>query len=65
MNVIEMLYYGFFGEGKNVNLDWLRRNGFWPNFDSGIYPTDYTLTRAQFEQILRKGNVDVKNVIIH
>ena len=61
MNVIEMLYFGFFGEGHNVNMDWLNRNGCWPN---GGYPTNYMLSRAQFEQILREASVDVENVII-
>lgn len=27
--VIEMLYYGYFGEGNNVNMDWLEQNGYW------------------------------------
>lgn len=62
MNVIEMLYFGFFGEGHNVTMDWLSRNGCWPN--SG-YPTNYVLSRAQFEQILREAGVDVENVIIN
>lgn len=61
MNVIEMLYFGFFGEGHNVNMDWLSRNGCWPN---GGYPTSYVLSRTQFEQILEEASVDVANVII-
>lgn len=62
MNVIEMLYFGFFGEGHNVNMDWLSRNGCWPN---GGYPTSYVLSRAQFEQILREASINVENVIIN
>ena len=62
MNVIEMLYFGFFGEGHNVNMDWLSRNGCWPN---GGYPTSYVLSRARFEQILREASIDVANVIIN
>ena len=58
----EMLYFGFFGEGHNVTMDWLSRNGCWPN---GGYPTSYVLSRAQFEQILREAGVDVENVIIN
>lgn len=62
MNVIEMLYFGFFGEGHNINMDWLSKNGCWPN---GGYPTSYVLSRAQFEQILREAAVNVEDVIIN
>ena len=34
--VIEMLYYGYFGEGNNVNMDWLEQNGYW---GSNQYPS--------------------------
>lgn len=27
--VVEMLYYGYFGEGNNINMDWLDTNGYW------------------------------------
>lgn len=60
MNIIEMLYFGFFGEGHNVNMDWLNRNGCW-----GGYPTSFVLDRAQFEKILREASIDVENVIIN
>lgn len=60
--MVNQLYFGFFGEGHNVTMDWLSRNGCWPN---GGYPTSYVLSRAQFEQILREAGVDVENVIIN
>lgn len=60
MLVIEMLYYGYFGEGNNVNMDWLEQNGYWGN----QYPTLISLGKPAFKSILEKGNVDVSNVII-
>lgn len=57
---VELVYYGYFGEGNNVNMDWLDNNGCW---GSG-YPTETKLSPKQFEMILRKGNIDVDNVII-
>jgi hypothetical protein len=61
--MIEMLYYGYFGEGNNVNMDWLDRNGYWaaPN----EYPTNVQLTPNQFKAILMEGKVDAPNVIIN
>ncbi|MGE5580249.1 MAG: hypothetical protein ACM3WU_09425 [Bacillota bacterium] len=38
--VIEMLYYGYFGAGNNVNMDWLDRNGYWGN----QYPANVQLS---------------------
>lgn len=61
--VIELVYYGFFGSGNNINLDWLDNNGLW--IDEEPYPTDIRLTEEQFKTILTEGNVDVSNVIIH
>ncbi len=63
MVVIEMLYYGYFGEGNNVNMDWLDKNGYWSN-DGSVYPTSIQLSPDQFKRILLEGNVDVSNVII-
>lgn len=58
--VIEMLYYGFFGAGNNVNWVWLRNHGHWGD----KYPTSMRLSPEQFKAILKEGNVDVSNVII-
>ena len=62
VTIIEMLYYGYFGAGNNVNMDWLERNGCWAG--QGIYPTDYRLSAQQFKKVLAEGKVDVQNVII-
>ncbi len=59
--IIEMLYYGFFGAGNNVNWAWLKNNGYWPN----SYPTITRLKPEQFNAILKEGNIDVSNVIIN
>ena len=59
--VIEMLYYGYFGEGNNVNMDWLEQNGYW---GSNQYPSLISLDSRAFKSILEKGNIDVSNVII-
>lgn len=59
--VIEMLYYGYFGERHNINMDWLDNNGFW---SSSTYPALIQLSPDNFKAILREGNIDVENVII-
>ena len=61
MNIIELLYVGYFGEGNNVNHDWLKKNGY---FLENIYPTNCILSKEQFENVLRKAKVNVSNVII-
>lgn len=63
VTVIEMLYYGYFGAGNNINMDWLDKNGFWAT--NNQYPTDVRLTAEQFKKILMEGNIDVSNVIIN
>ena len=62
MIVAELLYYGYFGAGNNVNMDWLDRNGYWAS--QGQYPTEVRLSKTQFKEILTEGNVNVSNVII-
>lgn len=57
---VELVYYGYFGEGNNVSMDWLDNNGCW----GPGYPTETRLSVSQFKNILRKGNIDVDNVII-
>ena len=58
--LIELVYYGFFGGGNNLNWVWLKNNDCWGD----TYPTSQKLSRKQFEKILEAGNVDVSNVII-
>ena len=59
--VIEMLYYGYFGAGHNVNNAWLSDKGYFP---PNIYPTLIEATPDQFQKILAEGDIDVSNVII-
>lgn len=59
--VIEMLYYGFFGAGNNINYAWLLDNGYF----NGDYPASIRVTPDQFKNILEEGEVDVSNVIIN
>ena len=59
--VIEMLYYGYFGIGHNVNNAWLSDNGF---FSYDEYPANIQVSPNQFRTILKEGDIDVSNVII-
>lgn len=59
--IIEMLYYGFFGQGNNINHAWLTSNGY---FAAGVYPAQNRATPEQFKSILKEGAVDVSNVVI-
>ena len=65
MFVIEMLYYGYFGAGNNINNDWLIKNGYWCQNHGVEYPTLIRLSPNEFKQILREGNINVNNVIIN
>ena len=60
LTAIELLYCGYFGAGNNVNWKWLNEHNLWPK----AHPINSQYTRTQFEKILRKGNIDVNNVII-
>lgn len=62
MVLIEMLYYGYFGAGNNVNMDWLDKNDCWVKNEN--YPTQIKLSESQFEKVLKEGKIDVSNVII-
>lgn len=60
MVVIELLYYGYFGGGHNINNAWLTDNGYF----NGAYPALIKVSPDQFKEILEEGDVDVSNVII-
>lgn len=62
MNLVELLYVGYFGAGNNVNLDWLINNKCWITAEN--YPTEIHLSKDQFEKILEKAKIDVSNVLI-
>ena len=63
VTIIELLYYGYFGAGNNVNMDWLFNNGYWAAQDQ--YPTEVKLSQNQFISVLSEGKVNVSNVIIN
>ncbi len=62
ISVVEMIYYGFFGAGNNVTMDWLDNNGYWVSGNQ--YPTEIQLPAESFKKILTEGKVNVKNVIV-
>ena len=63
MIILELLYCSFFGAGNNVNCAYLQNEGLWAK--GGQYPTSTTLTRPEFESILKRGGLDVQNIIIN
>ncbi len=63
VTIIELLYYGYFGAGNNVNMDWLDNNGYWTKENQ--YPTTIHLSENQFSKILMEGKINVPNVIIN
>ncbi len=58
--IVELLYFGFFGSGNNVNWHWLKDNELWPD----QYPTTARLTQENFKTIINEGGIDVSNVIV-
>lgn len=63
VSIVELLYYGYFGAGNNVNMDWLRNNDCWVTTEQ--YPTEIHLSEIQTKKILMEGNVNVSNVIVN
>lgn len=61
VTVIKMLYCGYFGAGKNVNLDWLDRNDLWST--EGVYPANLRLTPKQCAAVWQAGGIDVYNAV--
>lgn len=60
LTLIELLYYGYFGAGNNVNWFWLKNNNIWTG-----YPMSLALTAEQFRKILQEGKINADNVIIN
>lgn len=58
--IVELIYSGYFGTGKNPNWRWLKDNGLWPQ----TYPTEARFTQAEFLQIIEKGGVDVQDALV-
>ncbi|HHY79558.1 MAG TPA: hypothetical protein GX516_04245 [Thermoanaerobacter sp.] len=57
--LIEMVYNGFFGKGKNITFKELNEKGLFND-----YPYNIVLSREQFISILEMGGKDVSNIII-
>ncbi len=64
LTVIQLLYYGYFGSGNNVNMDWLDNNKLWSPPGMNLYPANIQLTPQQCVTILNAGEVDVDNVLL-
>ncbi|WP_245522816.1 hypothetical protein [Thermoanaerobacter italicus] len=58
--LIEMVYNGFFGKGKNITFKKLKDNGLFND-----YPYNVKLSRDQFIFILEMGGKNVSNIIIN
>lgn len=61
LTIIQLLYYGYFGSGNNVNMDWLDKNGLWSPL--GEYPANTKLTPNQCEMIWQEGGIDINNIL--
>lgn len=60
ITVITMLYCGYFGPGRNLNMVWLKENGLWANEQQ--YPTQVQLTPAQCQAIWQAARAKLENV---
>lgn len=58
--LLELVYNGYFGKGKNVTCKTLKDNGL---FNS--YPYNIQLSKQQFISVLEMGGKNVQNVIIN
>lgn len=58
--VLEMLYNGYFGKGKNITHKTLKENGWFEG-----YPYLNKLSKDQFKSILEMGGKNVQNIIIN
>lgn len=59
VEILELVYNGFFGKGNNVNHKSLNDVGLFPNHP---YKIDYT--KNEFIKILEMGGINVQNIII-
>lgn len=58
--VIEMVYNGYFGSGKNVTFDTLERNGLFNR-----YPYEIELSKEDVFKILGMGGKNVQDIVIN
>lgn len=63
VSIVELLYYGYFGAGNNVPMNWLNNNNCWVTTEN--YPTEIHLSEIQFKRVLAEGKVNVSNVIVN
>lgn len=58
--IIELIYNGFFGKGKNITYKTLKDSGLFED-----YPYNVQLSKEDFISIIRMGGKDEKNVIAY
>lgn len=58
--MVGLLYLGYFGKRMNVTYDWLENNGLL--WDCHPYQAKYS--KSQFLSILKKGGIDVQDVVV-
>lgn len=62
LTVIQLLYYGYFGCGNNINMDWLVKNGLW--CEPNAYPTNIRLSPQQCAVIWREGGCSIADILV-
>lgn len=58
--LLELIYNGYFGKGKNVNYAFLQQEGIF-----NTHPYNIVNTRDEFIKVLRKGGLDENDIIIN
>lgn len=58
--LIEMVYLGYFGPGRNVNWRWLNDHELWQD----AHPHQFEYTREELAAILEAGGVDIATLIV-
>jgi len=59
--LIDLLYNGFFGQGNNVNLASLKKNGLWGD----QHPYLFKLSREQTVELLKMGGKNEYDIVIN
>ncbi len=57
--ILELIYNGYFGKGKNVIYKNLKEAGLFDN-----YPYDICYTQEQFKTIIKMGDINVQNTFV-
>lgn len=58
--VVELVYLGFFGEGHNINWDWLKKHNLWRE----CHPNQAVYAPGEFFKILDGGGVPREDVVV-